>query len=266
MTKAYPIGQQIFYSDLKLADNPDSILIKKLPRYEFSGNIINQYNTPKFKSILFEQQSIIKKGDLFNEKMYYQTLNNFSSLGAWQQIDGRTTLKNDSVYLHYFLVPALRHSFSFDVEGSKNNSQLIAGDLLGLSTSFTYRDKNVQRKSIPSITNLRSGIELNVNNGNGNLTQTLLFNIGHTYSFPNLIIPFVSKKVNDPNATRTNFSLNGAYIDRLSYYQLKSITASWGYETKKNKNGSDNTWIYRPLNIELYHELLLWDLLLLLMP
>ena len=252
-TKAYPIGQQIFYSDLKLADNPDSILIKKLPRYEFSGNIINQYNTPKFKSILFEQQSIIKKGDLFNEKMYYQTLNNFSSLGAWQQIDGRTTLKNDSVYLHYFLVPALRHSFSFDVEGSKNNSQLIAGDLLGLSTSFTYRDKNVQRKSIPSITNLRSGIELNVNNGNGNLTQTLLFNIGHTYSFPNLIIPFVSKKVNDPNATRTNFSLNGAYIDRLSYYQLKSITASWGYETKKNKNGSDNTWIYRPLNIELYH-------------
>ena len=110
--------------------------------------------------------------------MYYQTLNNFSSLGAWQQIDGRTTLKNDSVYLHYFLVPALRHSFSFDVEGSKNNSQLIAGDLLGLSTSFTYRDKNVQRKSIPSITNLRSGIELNVNNGNGNLTQTLLFNIG----------------------------------------------------------------------------------------
>jgi hypothetical protein len=253
VTKAYPIGQQIFYSDLKLADNPDSILIKKLPRYEVSGNIIQQSNTSKFKSILFEQQSIIKKGDLFNEKMYYQTLNNFSSLGAWQQIDGRTTLKNDSVYLHYFLVPALRHSFSFDVEGSKNNSQLIAGDLLGLSTSFTYRDKNVQRKSIPSITNLRSGIELNVNNGNGNLTQTLLLNIGHTYSFPNLIIPFVSKKANDPNATRTNFSLNGAYIDRLNYYQLKSITASWGYETKKNKNGSDNTWIYRPLNIELYH-------------
>ncbi len=253
VTKAYPIGQQIFYSDLKLADNPDSILIKTLPNQEVIGDIVQQYNTPKFKSLLFEQQSIIKKGDLFDEKMYYQTLNNFSSLGAWQQIDGRTTLKNDSVYLHYFLVPALRYSFSFDVEGSKNNSQLISGDLLGLSTSFTYRDKNVQRKSIPSITNLRSGIELNVNNGNENLTQTLLLNVGHTYSFPNLLIPFVHRQTNYPNSTRTNFSLNGAYIDRLNYYQLKSITASWGYETKKNKNRSDNTWIYKPLNIELYH-------------
>jgi len=253
VTKQYPIGQQIFYSDLKLADNPDSILVKTLPHEEIFGNIMQQYNIKKFQPILFEQQSFINKGDLFNEKIYYQTLNNFSSLGAWQQIDGRTSIKNDSIYLHYFLVPALRHSFSFDLEGSKNNSQLIAGDLLGLSTSFTYRDKNVQKKSITSITNIRSGVEFNVNNGNENLTQTLLWNVGHTYSFPNLLIPFVPYKANATNNTRTTFSLNGAYIDRLNYYQLKSITANWGYETKKNKNGSDNTWIYRPLNIELYH-------------
>jgi len=252
VTKPYFIGQQIFYSDLKLADNPDSIISKKMAVQKNFGNIVHQYNFPKFKSILFEQQSFIKKGDLFNEKMYYQTLNNLSSLGAWQQIDGRTTLENDSINLHYFLVPALRRSFNFDLEGSKNNSQLISGDLLGLSTSFTYRDKNVLKKSITSITSIRSGIELNVNKGNENLTQTLLWNVGHTYSFPNLLIPFIPYKAKFTNNTRTSFSLNGAYIDRLNYYQLKSITTSWGYETKNNKNGSDNTWIYKPLNIELY--------------
>jgi len=252
-TKQYPVGQQVFYSDLKLADNPDSILIKKLAHAESTENSIHQFNLPKFKSVLFEQQSFNKKGDLFNEKRYYQTLNNFSSLGAWQQIDGRTSLLNDSVYLHYFLVPALRHSFSFDLEGSKNNSELVTGNLLGLSTSLTYRDRNVQKKAIPSISNFRTGIELNVNNGNENLTQTLLFNVGHTYSFPNLLIPFVPRQSNYLNNTRTNFSLNGAYIDRLNYYQLASFTTNWGYETKKNKNGFDNTWIYRPLNIELYH-------------
>ena len=249
----YPVGQQLFYSDLKLADNPDSILLKKLAHQESIGNITHLYNQPKFKTVLFDQQSFIKKGDLFNEKMYFQTLNNFSSLGAWQQIDGRTSLHNDSVYLHYFLVPALRRSFSFDLEGSKNNSELVAGNLLGLSTSLTYRDKNVQKKSIPSITNLRTGVELNVNNGNENLTQTLLFNVGHTYSFPNLLIPFRPRQSNYLSNTRTNFSLNGAYIDRLNYYQLASFTTNWGYETKKNKNGAENTWIYRPLNIELYH-------------
>ena len=251
--KTYPIGQQIFYSDLKLADNPDSVLAKGLPKIESYKNIIQTYTEYKFKSPLFEEQSIIKKGDLFNENAYFQTLNNFSSLGPWQQVDARTTLQNDSVYLHYFLMPSLRHSLNFDIEGSRNNSQLVAGNLLGLSTSVTFRDRNVQKKSISSISNARAGIELNVNNGNDNLTQTLLFNLGHTYSFPNLIIPFVPKRTTYTNQTRSSLSLNGAYIDRLNYYKLKSFTTNWGYELKKNKNGTENIWTYKPINVELYH-------------
>ncbi len=251
--KQYPTGQQIFYTDLKLSDNPDTVLAKGLTYQASYKNIIQHYTKYKFKSPLFEEQSIIKKGDLFNENLYYQTLNNFSNLGAWQQVDARTTIQNDSIYLHYFLTPSLRHSFNFDIEGSKNNSQLVAGNLLGLSTSVTFRDRNVQKKSISSISNARAGIELNVNNGNDNLTQTLLFNLGHTYSFPNLIIPFVPKRSTYTNQTRTTFSLNGAYIDRLNYYKLKSFTTNWGYELKKNKNGAENIWTYKPINVELYN-------------
>ena len=251
--KQYPTGQQIFYTDLKLSDNPDTVLAKGLTYQASYKNIIQHYTKYKFKSPLFEEQSIIKKGDLFNENLYYQTLNNFSNLGAWQQVDARTTIQNDSIYLHYFLTPSLRHSFNFDIEGSKNNSQLVAGNLLGLSTSVTFRDRNVQKKSISSISNARAGIELNVNNGNDNLTQTLLFNLGHTYSFPNLIIPFVTKRSTYANQTRTTFSLNGAYIDRLNYYKLKSFTTNWGYELKKNKNGAENIWTYKPINVELYN-------------
>ena len=138
------------------------------------------------------------------------------------------------------------------MEGSRNTSQLTSGDLLGLSTNFTYRDKNVAKKSIPSITNLRLGIELNVGNSNNNLTQTLLWNVGHSYSFPSLILPFTPRKTRNSENTRTNFSLNSAYIDRLNYYQLKSFTTSWGYEWKKNKLATSGTWIYKPLNIEFY--------------
>ena len=251
--KQYTTGQQIFYTDLKLSDNPDTVLAKGLTYQASYKNIIQHYTKYKFKSPLFEEQSIIKKGDLFNENLYYQTLNNFSNLGAWQQVDARTTIQNDSIYLHYFLTPSLRHSFNFDIEGSKNNSQLVAGNLLGLSTSVTFRDRNVQKKSISSISNARAGIELNVNNGSDNLTQTLLFNLGHTYSFPNLIIPFVPKRSTYTNQTRTTFSLNGAYIDRLNYYKLKSFTTNWGYELKKNKNGAENIWTYKPINVELYN-------------
>ena len=250
--KQYPTGQQIFYTDLKLSDNPDTVLAKGLPNQESYKNIIQHYTKYTFKSPLFEEQSIIKKGDLFNENAYFQTLNNFSSLGPWQQVDARTTLQNDSVYLHYFLTPSLRHSLNFDIEGSRNNSQLVAGNLLGLSTSVTFRDRNVQKKSISSISNARAGIELNVNNGNDNLTQTLLLNLGHTYSFPNLIIPFVPKRTTYTNQTRSTLSLNGAYIDRLNYYKLRSFITNWGYELKKNKNGTENIWTYKPINVELY--------------
>jgi hypothetical protein len=99
--KQYPTGQQIFYTDLKLSDNPDTVLAKGLANQESYKNIIQHYTKYTFKSPLFEEQSIIKKGDLFNENVYYETLNNFSSLGAWQQVDARTTLQNDSVYIDY---------------------------------------------------------------------------------------------------------------------------------------------------------------------
>jgi hypothetical protein len=250
ITKAYPINEQIFYSDLTLADNPDSILVKGMLHQDTFNNITQQYNKPKFKTKFFKQQSIIEKGDLFNEHYLFQTLNHLSGLGAWQQIDARSTVKNDSVTLHYFLVPALRKSFSLDLEGSRNTAEIGAGNLLGLSTSLTYRDRNIQKRSIQSITSIRTGVELDLNKAN--LTQTLLFNMGQTYSFPGLLIPFrpLHKSVNSNE--KTNFSINGSYIDRLNYYRLKSFTANWGYEWKKNKNGNEYVISYKPINVELY--------------
>ena len=251
ITKQYSIGQQLFYSDIAVLDIPDSLLINPPAKRDTLNDLVHLYTIPKFKSALFKEQAFIQKGSLFNESSYYQTLNNFSSLGAWQQVDGRTTMVNDSVYLHYFLVPNTRRSINFDIEGSRNTAQLGSGNLLGLSTNLTYKDKNVQRKAIPSITSLRLGVELNLNSG-GNVTQTLLWNVGQTYSFPNLIIPFVKKESKANQNVKSNFSMYGSYMDRLDYYQLKSFTTNWGYEWKKNKNGKQQLINYRPLNIELY--------------
>ncbi len=250
-TKPYVIGQQLFYSDVAVLDNPDTLLLHPPVQRDSLANLIHLYTIAKFKSTLFKEQTFIQKGSPFNETSYYQTLNRFSSLGAWQQIDARTTLVNDSVYLHYFLVPNLRRSFNFDIEGSKNTAQIGSGNLLGLSTNLTYRDKNVQRKAIPSITSLRFGVELNLN-PDEKVTQTLLWNIGQTYSFPNLLLPFVKKEAKPNLNVKTNFSLYSSYMDRLDYYQLKSFTTNWGYEWKKVKNGREQVINYRPMNIELY--------------
>lgn len=250
-TKQYVIGQQLFYSDVAVLDNPDTLILNPPLQRDTLQDFIHLYTLPKFKSSLFKEQTFIKKGSLFNESDYYQTLNKYSSLGAWQQVDGRTTLMNDSVYLHYFLLPNTRRSFNFDIEGSKNTAQIGSGNLLGLSTNLVYRDKNVQKKAIPSITSLRFGVELNLNSAE-DVTQTLLWNVGHTYSFPNLLFPFVKKKITANRNVKTNFSLYNSYMDRLNYYQLKSFTTNWGYEWKKNKKGKEQVITYRPMNIELF--------------
>jgi hypothetical protein len=249
--KTYSIGKQTFYADLSLSDNPDSILVNGRKWNETDGEITHSFNIPKFKTSLFSEQSLIHTGDLFNEKLFYKTLNNYSSLGAWQQIDGRSSIIKDSVQLNYFLIPNLRHNLNLDLEGSRNTAQIGAGNLLGLSTSVTYRDRNVQKKSIQSISSLRTGIELDLNRSN--LTQTLLVNIGQTYSFPELLIPFKPIRKSNTSNNKSSFSLNGSYIDRLNYYQLKSFTTNWGYEWKNNKNGGEYILNYRPINIELYN-------------
>ena len=97
VVKQYHVGKQHFYSDLKLTDNPDSLLITPPPIAEYKNGIVHAYRKRNYKSNLFEQQTFIKKGDLYNENLYFQTLNNFSGLGAWQQIDGRTTIKQKNI-------------------------------------------------------------------------------------------------------------------------------------------------------------------------
>lgn len=251
ITKQYVVGQQFFYSDVAGLDNPDTLILNPPIHRDSLTDFIHLYTLPKFKSSLFKEQSFIKKGSTFNETSYYQTLNKYSSLGAWQQIDGRTTIVNDSIHIHYFLVPNTRRSFNFDIEGSKNTAQIGSGNLLGLSTNLTYKDKNVQKKSIPSITSLRLGVELNLNSDD-NVTQTLLWNVGQTYSFPNLLLPFVKKEAKADQQVKTNFSLYNSYMDRLNYYQLKSFITNWGYEWKKNRKGKEQVISYRPLNVEFF--------------
>jgi hypothetical protein len=249
---SFPIGNQVFYSNVSINDNLDSIVYKTFQNKEVKEQVTHIFNEPKFKTSLFQEQIFLKKGEPFNESKYYKTLNTLSSLGAWQQVDGRTSIENDSIFLHYLLTPNLRRSVNFDIEGSKNSGQLLSGNLLGLSTSLTYKDRNVQRKAISSLTSIRTGIELNLNNNKDPLTQTLLWNVGHTYVFPNIIIPFSSIHQYQNFNTKSTFSMNGSSMRRLDYYDLKSVTSAWGYEWKKSKNNAEHLFIYKPLNIELY--------------
>ena len=144
----------------------------------------------------------------------------------------------------------MKQSFTVDLEGSRNTSDIGSGNLWGISTNLAYTNKNVWKSAIQSIATFRTGVELNIFTGNQDkLLQTFHISLGHTYVFPKIVQPFKNWRVlNGADNKRTLFNVTGSYVDRRDYYVLRSLITSWGYEWKKG----NTTWLYKPLNIELY--------------
>ena len=247
----YHIGHLYYYPETKISDIIDSLPTQK-GFLEFNRrNLTMRYKKGLFTYRPLRDHTYLRNGDLYNESNYFKTINTLGQLGAWQQVDGKPAIRDkDSLDLSFFLVPAIKQNFTIDLEGSRNTANFGFGNLLGISTNLTYNNKNVWKSAIQSLATFRTGVELNVLTSNkAQLIQTFLINIGHTYVFPKLIQPFTNwRALNKLENKKTLFSVNGSYVDRRDYYQLRSLNASWGYEWKKG----NNTWLYKPLNIELY--------------
>ncbi len=249
--RQYYIGRSYYYPETKFSDNIDS-----LPRQKDFLEINRRNLTMRYKKGLFNyrplrEHTYLKNGDLYNENNYFKSINSLGQLGAWQQVDAKPQIRNrDTLDLYFFLVPAVKQSFTFNQEVSLNTSDIGQTNLWGLSSSISYNNKNVWKSAIQSIATITTGVELNLLTGNQNSTfQTFLVNVSHTYVFPKLIVPFNNwKALNKLDNKRTLFTVSGSYIDRKDYYQLRSLVTSWGYEWKKG----NNVWLYKPLNVELY--------------
>jgi outer membrane protein assembly factor BamA len=247
----YHIGNIYYYPETKLSDIPDS-----LPHEPGFLEVRRRELVMRYKKGLFHLQPLrehtyLRNGDLYNENNYFKTINTLGQLGAWQQVDGLPIARGkDTLDLYYFLVPAVKQSYTVGLEGSRNTADVTFGNLWGVSGNIDYTNRNVWKRAIQSLTTFRAGVELNILTSNQDpLVQTFLINLGHTYAFPRLLLPFKGwRGINKLDNKRTLLSINGSYVDRRDYYQLRSFVGSWGYEWKKG----NNTWLYKPVNVELY--------------
>lgn len=247
----YHIGKLYYYPETKITDIPDS-LPKQKGFLEFRRKeLVMRYKKGLFNYIPLSEHTYLHSGELYNENNYFKTVNTLGQLGAWQQVDGKPIPRDkDSLDIYFFLVPAVRQSFTVDLEGSRNTADIGLGNLWGISTNLVYNNKNLWKRAIQSLANFRTGVELNILTSNQDkLLQTFLISLGHTYVFPKLILPFKGwKGLDNLDNKRTLLSVNGSYVDRRDYYRIRSFVTNWGYEWKKG----NNTWLYKPMNIELY--------------
>src|SRR6266487_1739487 len=109
--RPYYIGNIYYYPETGRYDLPDTLmrdtaLFKKHKQSSFTMF----YNKGLFKFRTLREHTYQRKGILYNEDNFYKTLNNLSQVGAWERIDYRTRVHNDSVDFHYFLTPAKRET------------------------------------------------------------------------------------------------------------------------------------------------------------
>ncbi|WP_159445108.1 BamA/TamA family outer membrane protein [Filimonas lacunae] len=249
--KPYYIGNLYYFPETKATEIPDTLMNANGFKAEEHKSFTMFYKEGTFIDRPIRDHNYMRRGTLYNEDLYYKTVNNLSNIGAWARVDTRSVIRGDSVDFYMFLVPAVRQNITYDLEASYNTGDVIgaANSLFGIASSVTYRHRNVAKRAIQSATSLRGGVELNLNNSNnGNLIQTTQASASQRFTFPRFITPFRIKGSNKLDAMQTAFSVNASYINRRDYYELRSLVTGWGYEWKiKNR-----IWTYKPLNIELY--------------
>ena len=242
--KQYRIGRVRIYPDLQLfedtlAGRPDSMTIRNIQVYT---------RTDQFKRHFLVSQNSLIPGELYRQRNYYKTVNTFSQLGAWQQVNVEMN-PNDSlgiVDVNINLYPSPKLNLMIDLEATRNTADIIAiSSLFGVGVNTGLTNVNVAKESIRSTTNARGGVELGTRT---NLIQTLQGSLSQNYYFPRFITPFRIRNTETFNASRTILNVTASYTDRRNFFTLGSLNGSIGYQwTKRNK-----VFFYSPLNIELF--------------
>lgn len=231
-TKFYA-GKIYYYPETLINETPDSLMKENFPVVTTQREFTLKQKDPDIRMRPLREHTYLKEGTLYDDQDYFKTVNAFSQLGPWNQAEVRTVIRRDSLNVldfHFFLTPAPKYSFGYDIEVSRNSGSIISGNLLGITNVLTLRNRNVWKQAIQSSTNIRAGVELGFTD---TVLQTVQASVSQTYSIPRFITPWRIRGVKKLDDYKTVINFNASYTDRRNFFRLRSAVASWGYEWKK---------------------------------
>ncbi len=254
--KLYHINNIYIYPDYTSIDALGVTTFNELK--DAAGNIIRYHNEIIKKEILLRFNTL-KKGDLYHRDEYAKTINNFSRLGVWQNIN--VQLKESSSGLLDViiqLIPTKKYGLETNIEVSystntNNNSFSLGntGNVLGISGNVSLQNRNVWQRAVKMTHAFRAGVELNLNapSGAGQLINANEISYVNTISVPSTPA-FINKLINRKNrltSQQTFFNTSFAKTDRIGLFKLNSLAFSIGFEFTNKKN---QRFTFKPLNVE----------------
>lgn len=245
--KKYYIGNVTVYPDF----NPVDTTVTKEPSYIFDKENGTSYeilsNREFFKTKFLPENIFLRKGQVYSQYNYLKTINRFNTLGTWRLVNIEPQpVRGDTVDFTIKLSPADKYSFNANVEGSYNQGGFIASNLFGIGLNIGVLNRNSNHSANRASTNIRYGVELNLKD---NFIQTQQVSVGRNIIYPRLRpkMKWLPERLRENG--RSSLSLNGAYTDRRTFYQLTTFNASWGYDFQWNKK--TNTNIIKQLGIRM---------------
>lgn len=183
-----------------------------------------------------------KTGDLYRVKRGELTYTYLSSLRAYKFINVAFSedIENDGKHVldcHINLTPSMRQGYSFEIQGTNTEGNL------GVSGSFTYRNKNLFRGAEILQFKFSGGLEAQVvasNIENQNINGVLPFNTIElkpeiSLVFPKLLVPFKPTRIIRYGDPKSIVSVGYNYQQRPDY--TRSIfNLKFGYQWMQSQN------------------------------
>ncbi len=243
----YTIDSVIIYPETRVDEDLNGLISDSTFQVMVSKQgVILKTRYPLFTQKTILNKNLLRPGKLYDEADYFKTINNYSQMGPWQQVDTRIFTRIDSIPLadlHVFLFTAKKQTFQVDLEGSQNNnisvSNVLAGRFLALAFNMSHRNRNVFRRGALSTTTASFGLELNNTRSatNPNFFQTFIVNLGQSYSLPRLIKPFrFLDNRRQIDAGRTSINLNALYTERFRFFSQTSVSTNLQWEWRRGRN------------------------------
>ncbi|MBD0285742.1 MAG: BamA/TamA family outer membrane protein [Flavisolibacter sp.] len=228
----YHVGNVVIYPDVR----PDTA--RFIPFQTTVNDYTIIYHRNLFKPSIITENVYLHRGDLYSQRNYLKTLNRFNAIGAWRlvNIDQLPRPGMDTVDFAIRLTPARKYSFDINLEGSRNTYNVFSeGNLLGVGVNMGFQNRNFARAANQANTNFRFGTELNARKDQ-QIVQTKQITVSNTIFFPRLAPRARWIPTHIKENVRTSLTLNAGNTDRVNFFNLTSLNASWGYEFNwKNK-------------------------------
>lgn len=244
-TRVYTIGNIYIFSGYSL--NRDSVTAFAGDTLSTGGCFYIDLDN-KFSPDAIVRSVFFRKGDLYSRNNHDLTLNRLMNLGVFKFLNIRF-VDADSAGIprlepHIYLTPLPTKNVRFELNGvSKSNN--LAGPVL----TSSFRNKNLFGGAELFTLSLQAGYETPSGGGQPGGNSYEISTRGEL-DLPKFFAPFRIDYRSSLFVPKTRLVLGLSQLNRIQYYQLFSVDASFGYNWKGSISTEHN---FSPLSITFAH-------------